>query len=203
MTDAISSSAEPAPVHPVRETAAAGLYDAFVSYSHAKDKAIASALQSVVQRLGKAWHQRRALRLFRDDSSLTATPHLWPSIEIALRNSRFLILLASPEAAASTWVDKEVAWWLDHNSAETILIGLTAGELDWDGPANDFRQTEGFPLPAALKGRFADEPLWIDLRAYRDAARPRGAEFASLAAGIAAALHGTPKEDLLSQEVRQ
>ena len=77
------------------------LYDAFISYSHAKDKPIATALQSVVQKLGKAWYRRRALRLFRDDASLTATPHLWPSIEQALSRSRFLILLASPEAAAS------------------------------------------------------------------------------------------------------
>src|SRR5579863_5094100 len=84
--------------------AAAPLYDAFISYSHAKDKALAAALQSAMQRLGKPWYRRRALRLFRDDTSLTATPHLWPDIEKALGRSRFLILLASPEAAASPWV---------------------------------------------------------------------------------------------------
>ena len=38
------------------------LYDAFISYSHAKDKPIAAALQSVVQKLGKPWYRRRALR---------------------------------------------------------------------------------------------------------------------------------------------
>ena len=52
------------------------LYDAFVSYSHAKDKPIAAALQSVVQTLGKPWYRRRALRVFRDDTSLAATPQL-------------------------------------------------------------------------------------------------------------------------------
>ncbi len=88
---------------------AMALYDAFVSYSHAKDKPIAAALQSVVQKLGKPWYRRRALRVFRDDTSLSATPSLWPSIEQALGQSRFLILIASPEAAASTWVNKEVA----------------------------------------------------------------------------------------------
>src|SRR4249919_2247028 len=82
-------------------------YDAFISYSHAKDKAIAAALQSVVQRLGKPWYRRRALRVFRDDTSLSATPHLWPSIELALGQSRFFILLASPQAAVSKWVNKE------------------------------------------------------------------------------------------------
>ena len=45
------------------------LYDAFVSYSHAKDKPIAAALQSVVQTLGKPWYRRRALRV----SSATMT----------------------------------------------------------------------------------------------------------------------------------
>jgi MTH538 TIR-like domain (DUF1863) len=87
------------------------LYDGFISYSHAKDKPIASELQSVVQKLGKPWYRRRALRLFRDDTSLSATPHLWPTIEQALGQSRFLILLASPEAAASAWVNKEVLYW--------------------------------------------------------------------------------------------
>jgi hypothetical protein len=56
------------------------LYDAFISYSHVKDKPIASALQSAIQRLGKPWYQRRGLRVFRDDTSLSATPSLWPSI---------------------------------------------------------------------------------------------------------------------------
>jgi hypothetical protein len=108
----VASDSEPA-----RGTAgvATPVYDAFISYSHAKDKPIATVLQSVVQKLGKPWYRRRALRLFRDDTGLTATPHLWPSIERALERSRFLILLASPEAPASPWVEKELAWWIDHN----------------------------------------------------------------------------------------
>ena len=82
------------------------LYDAFISYSHAKDKPIAAELQSAVQRLGKPWYRRRALRVFRDDTSLSATPSLWPSIEQALGQSRYFILLASPEASKSKWVNK-------------------------------------------------------------------------------------------------
>src|SRR6266516_8150237 len=101
------------------------LYDAFISYNHAKDNPIASALQSAIQRLGKPWYRRRALRVFRDDTSLSATQSLWPSIENALSQSRFLILLASPESATSPWVNKEVAYWLEHKSAITLLIVLT------------------------------------------------------------------------------
>lgn len=79
------------------------LYDAFISYSHARDKPVAAALQSVMQRLGKPWYRRRALRIFRDDTSLAATPELWPTIEAALDQSRYVVLLASPQFAASRW----------------------------------------------------------------------------------------------------
>jgi tetratricopeptide (TPR) repeat protein len=183
------------------------LYDAFISYSHAKDKPIAAALQSVIQKLGKPWYRRRALRVFRDDTSLSATPSLWPSIEQALGESRFLVLLASPEAASSPWVDKEVSFWLTSKSAQTLLIALTEGELAWDNASGDFLWRDGTPLPPALKGRFAVEPKWVDLRAYRDGdrdgANPRNARFIEAGADLAAAIRGMPKEDLLSQEVRQ
>src|SRR5215204_3904272 len=164
------------------------LYDAFISYCHTKDKPIAAALQSVVQRLGKPWYSRRAARIFRDDTSLSATPHLWPSIEQALAQSRFLILFASPDAARSRWVAKEAEYWLDHKSAETFLIALTEGELIWDESANDFAWSGVPPLPPVLKGRFASEPKWVDLRAFRKAASPRDHAFMERGADLAAAV---------------
>src|SRR5262249_31425803 len=48
-----------------------------------------------------------------------------------------------------------------------------------------------------------DEPRWIDLRPYRDSSAAKRAEFMGMAADFAAAIHGIPKEDLLSEEVRQ
>jgi tetratricopeptide (TPR) repeat protein len=178
------------------------LYDAFISYSHAKDKPIAAALQSVIQKLGKPWYRRRALRVFRDDTSLSATS-LWPTIEQALGQSRFLIVLASPEAAASQSVNKEVAYWLEQKSPDTLLIAVTDGELAWDNTLGGFAWHDSMPLPTVLMSRFASEPKWVDLTAYRDGANPRDAKFTELAADVAAAIHGIPKEDLLSQEVRQ
>ena len=59
-------------------------YDAFISYSHARDKPVAAAMQAVMQKLGKPWYRRRALRVFRDDTSLAATPELWPTLEQVL-----------------------------------------------------------------------------------------------------------------------
>ena len=179
------------------------VYDAFVSYSHAKDKPIAAALQSVIQKLGKAWYQRRAARVFRDDTSLSATPHLWPSIENALSESSHLILLASVEAANSPWIAKEVEYWLEHKSPDTLLIGLTAGELSWDDKTADFKWSSKTPLPKALKGRFTSEPKWVELGAYRDGADPRNAKFIDRGADFAAAIRGVPKDDLMSEEVRQ
>lgn len=178
-------------------------YDAFISYSHAKDREIAAALQSAIQKLGKPWYRRRASRVFRDDTSLSASPELWPSIEAALRRSRYLILLASPEAASSVWVDKEVAWWLEHKVIDTLLIGLTEGLLEWNGSAGDFRRCGLSPLPPALRARFATEPRWTDLRPYRAAGTLKDGRFLELGADFAAAIRGMPKEDLLSQEVQQ
>lgn len=179
------------------------VYDAFISYSHAKDKPIAAALQSVIQQLGKPWYRRRALRVFRDDTSLSATPHLWPTIEQALESSRYLILFASPEAASSKWVDDEVAYWIKHKSVDTLLIALTDGTLAWDPALGDFPRPAGVPLPPALEGCFPNEPLWIDLTAYRDRADPSDVRFLDLGANFAATIRGVPKEDLLSQEVRE
>ena len=141
-------------------------YDAFISYSHAKDKAVAAALQAVKQKLGKPWYRRRALRIFRDDTSLAATPQLWSSIEAALSQSRYLVLLASPEAAASRWVCKEVGYWLEHKSVDTVLVALTDGVLIWDDAVGDFAWSEHSPLPPVLRRSFSGEPKWVDLRAY-------------------------------------
>ena len=181
------------------------LYDAFISYNHRLDTSLAKRLQRQLQNLGKAWWQRRAVRIFRDEASQGATPELWPPIERALGRSRFLIVCASPEAAASYWVDKEVHWWLDNKSRDTLLIAVTAGELEWDRAANDFVWTPATPLPPALKGVFPNEPKWVDFRAYR--ALPEGDRaddaFLGLAADLASTIRGVPKEDLLSEEVRQ
>ena len=103
-------------------------HDAFISYSHAADGQLAPSLQQALQRLAKPWYRTRALRVFRDKTSLSAAPALWPSIEKSLQRCRYFLLLASPEAAQSKWVQQEVQWWLEHRSPETLLIVLTKGD---------------------------------------------------------------------------
>jgi len=181
------------------------IYDAFISYNQRLDKPFVRRLQRQLQNLGKAWWQRRAIRIFRDESSLSATPELWAAIERALAGSRYFILCASPEAAASHWVNKEVCWWLQRKGWDKFLIAVTAGDIRWDGAANDFVWNEATPLPPACKGVFTSEPKWIDFRAYRALAESASADdaFLGLAADLSSAIRGIPKEDLLSEEVRQ
>jgi len=112
-------------------------YDAFISYSHPVDEQLAPAIQSALHRLAKPFYRLRALNVFRDKTGLAATPALWETIEASLRESRYLILLASPEASQSAWVNKEVTWWLDNRSSDTLLIVLTAGELEWNDANRD------------------------------------------------------------------
>src|SRR5258705_13110623 len=90
------------------------LYDAFISYNQERDKPLVKRLRKQLQSLGKAWWQRRALRIYVDEASQGATDELWPAIERALSQSRYLILCASPEAAKSYSVSKEVCFWLEH-----------------------------------------------------------------------------------------
>src|SRR3712207_9593761 len=92
--------------------ATGGAYAAFISYSHAADGKLAPALQRGLHGFARPWFQLRALRVFRDEASLSANPALWSSIEQALGSAGVFILLASPEAAHSSWVGREVAYWV-------------------------------------------------------------------------------------------
>jgi WD40 repeat protein len=187
----------------MRDRAADLRYDAFVSYSRAADGLLAPALQAGLQTLGKPWYARRALRVFRDKTSLSASPGLWPAIERALAGSRFFVLLASPAAARSHWVDQEVSWWRAHRDSSTMLIALTDGELSWDDERGDF--DDAAPIPASLRGWFGGEPLWTDLRWARELpdVSLRNPRFRDAAADLAAPLQGMPKDELIGEDIRQ
>ncbi len=182
-------------------------YDAFLSYSHAADGRLAPAVQLALQRFARPWHRPWALRVFRDATSLSATPELWPSIERALSSSRHLVLLASPQAAESPWVQREVDWWLarDRASATRLLLVLTDGEIGWDDAARDVDWPATTALPATLRGRMDHEPLWVDLRWARtdESLSLRHPRFRDAMADLAAPLHGRAKDDLIGEDVRQ
>ena len=175
-------------------------YDGFISYSHAADGLLAPRLQAGLQRFAKPWWKRRALRLFRDESSLSANPHLWSSITEALDRSGWFVLLLSPAAAGSEWVSQEIEYWITNREAGRILPVVTDGEFGWaDG------DVVGDAVPEALGGVFAEEPRWVDLRWAKDEDQldlqdPR---FADAVADIGSAIRGVPKDELASEEVRQ
>ena len=176
-------------------------FKAFLSYSHAADGKLAPALQSALHRFAKPWHQLRALRVFRDKTSLSANPALWPSIVEALSASEYFLLLASPAAAASQWVQAEVKWWVENRSTEQLLILLTDGDLVWDAANRDFDWHATVSLPSSLRGRFRDEPLWVDFRWAKsgESLSLRHVQFRAAVLDLAAPLHGRPK-DLLDGE---
>jgi len=180
-------------------------YDAFISYSHAADGKLAPAVQSALQRFAKPWYALRALRIFRDTTSLSATPELWGSIERALGDSRYFILLASQEAAQSHWVGEEVRWWAKHKSSDQLLICVTDGHARWDPNTNDFDWARSTALPPALKHAFKQEPMWVDLAwaKGRDHLSRRDARFMTAITKLAAAIHGRPLDEMAGDDVRQ
>jgi WD40 repeat protein len=187
-----------------RRRPAAG-YDAFISYSHAVDGKLAPALQAGLHRFARPLLRLRALRVFRDETSLAADPALWSAIESALGSSRHLLLLASPESAASTWVGRELAFWRAHKSRANLLVVLTEGDLVWDEAAGDFAWPQTTALPESLRGFFDEEPRWIDLCWARTAedVSLRNPRFRSAVADLAAPLHGRSKDELIGEDVRQ
>lgn len=179
-------------------------YDGFLSYSHAADGQLAPAVQSGLHRLACPWYRLRSVRIFRDKTTLSATPSLWPKIEEALADSRYFLLMASPEAAASTWVGREVEWWLAHRSPDAMLIVLTEGDLSWNSSENDFDWSATTALPQLLQRRFSSEPLWVDLRWARSEEKLslRHSQFRSAILDLAATLIGRSKDSLDGDDVR-
>jgi cell division protein FtsL len=179
-------------------------YNAFISYSHTADDKLAQALEHGLHRYAKSLFQLRALNIFRDNAKLAANPNLWSSIEEALSQSEYFILLASPEATTSEWVKKEVDTWCRKKPVRNILIVLTEGEIVWNTKFNDFDWDKTTALPEDLHGVFAEEPRWIDLRWARtvEEISLSHAQFRECVADLAAPLHHRPKDELIGDEMR-
>jgi MTH538 TIR-like domain (DUF1863) len=182
-------------------------YDAFISYSHRLDAAITARLQAELQRFAKPWYRMRALHVFRDQTSLAASPHLWTTIEEALADSSWLILMASPESAQSGWVSREISWWRAHRPMNHLLIAVTGGDLVWDETAGklDWAATTALSKEA-LGHAFSEEPRWVDLRWARDQAdslRSADPRLQDAVADLAAAIRHVPKDSLIGEHIRR
>jgi WD40 repeat protein len=187
-------------------------YRAFLSYSHSADRATAKTLQRrleayvlppALRSAGPGLRRdRRPLRpVFRDEDELVPGQDLPQRIRNALRASEFLIILCTPQAAGSPWVEKEILDFARLGRWDRILAVVAAGEpnaaargldpaLECLPPALRFRAT--------AQGELTDEPtepLWIDWRS-RQGERP-------MFLRLVAALLSLPSFDQLVARDRQ
>lgn len=146
-------------------------YRAFISYAHSDRKWavwLHRALERyrVPKRLAGVSGPRRIGKCFRDEEELGAAAELGPKIEKALQSSDVLIVVCSPRAAKSQWVNQEIAAFKqqgrEHRVFSLIVDGTPHGQLDADGNA-----TECFPpaLKVTAAGGAA-EPLAVDVRKF-------------------------------------
>jgi Thoeris protein ThsB, TIR-like domain len=117
-----------------------------------------------LQQFAQPWNQLRAMRISVDKASLSANPGLWSTIEATLSDSESFILLASPTAAQSVWVQREIEHYLHLGRTNHLLLVLTEGEIFWDQDARDFDWNKTNALPLTLRGAKPEEPLLIDMR---------------------------------------
>ena len=180
-------------------------FDAFISYSHSRDRPTAALLTRELQRFTKPWYRPRSFRMFQDSGSLAAAPQLWGAIEARLARSNWLVLLASPDSAGSSWVEREVMWWLGHRSTERLVVVLTDGEIVWDERAGDFDWSSTTAVGRYLSGVFDGEPLWVDMRWLREAGEEARSDvrLQDAVGTIAAAVSGVDKDELVGEHLRQ
>jgi WD40 repeat protein len=145
-------------------------YWAFISYSH-RDRAWADWLhralegyrvpRRLVGRDSAAGPlPRRLFPVFRDLDELPSSPNLSGAIDLALRQSRYLIVIASPYAAVSKWVDQEIQRFRALGRGDRILCLIVDGE-----PNADLHPGRGFLecFPPSLRSGDA-EPIAADVR---------------------------------------
>src|SRR3954447_11568300 len=154
-------------------------YYAFLSYSH-DDEEVAEWLQEAIEEfrvpkslVGKLTKNGvippRLTPVFRDRGELAAADDLTDEIETALRASRFLIVLCSPAAVQSRWINEEIAAFKRFRPDGRVLAAIIAGE----------------PFASALPGREAEECFPQTLRQkYDRRGRPTGKAAEPIAADL-------------------
>lgn len=153
-------------------------YRAFISYSHA-DTADARNLHQRLERyrvparlVGRSGMHgpvsRRLGRCFRDQAELSAASHLGETLQRALRSAETLIIVCSPSAARSAWVNEEIRYFRALGRGDRIYALVVAGEPRRnDGGDGD----DGAFPPALLEdidGNPLPEPLAADARPHKD-----------------------------------
>jgi tetratricopeptide (TPR) repeat protein len=172
-------------------------YRAFISYSH-RDRALGEWLHRALEtyrvpkrlvgqatRMGKV--PARIAPVFRDREELPTATNLGEVINEALRESAALIVLCSPEAARSRWVNEEILTYKRLGRGDRILALIIGGEPNASDKLGETAE-ECFPEALRYKlgpdgelGQQREEPVAADLRPDGDG---KGAAKLKLIAGI-------------------
>ena len=141
--------------------------------------------------------------IFKDREEEAVGASIGASIEAALGSSEFLIVLCSPRAAASKWVNREVAWFKTHRDPKKILCVIVDGEpMASLAPGREalecFPRTLLYELDQSLQPTQvpASIPLAADARASGDG--KRGAKLK-----LAAAMLGVGLDELVRRDDRR
>ncbi len=140
-------------------------YSAFISYRHLPvDMAAAKAVQRALETyripgdVREKTGQKKLNRCFRDQDELPLADDLGASIEKALRESEWLIVICTPDLPASRWCCREVDYFIELGRRDRIIPVLVSGEPKDSYPpqitradsAPDSEEVE--PLAADLRG---------------------------------------------------
>ncbi|GAB3510034.1 toll/interleukin-1 receptor domain-containing protein [Pseudoxanthomonas daejeonensis] len=179
-------------------------YRAFISYSHA-DAAVARWLHRALEtyripsRLvgrttGLGEVPARLTPIFRDRDELSASGDLSGSLRQALEASMFLLVVASPAAARSRWVDEEVRHFKQLHGEGRVLALIASGHPGADDGSECYPPSLRLRLAAdGCVGTEPAEPLAVDLRPGGD-----GKRMAKLK--LVAGLTGLPLDGLVQRE---
>lgn len=118
------------------EAVASYEYDVFISYATDADYALARNVESFLETFHRLPNPDgvplKALRVCRDGSDFHVPAHrpgeaARSVIEQYLARCEHLLVLCSRKARASSWVDEEVRWFLQHRGAAFVRVALTEG----------------------------------------------------------------------------
>lgn len=182
-------------------------YRAFISYSHA-DRAVAQWLHRALERyrlpprlVGTVTDvgivPAKLTPIFRDRDELPAAGNLTDELRDALLESDFLVVVASPAAAASHWVNEEIRLFKAMHGEAHVLALIAAGNAGERGSAGAFPPALRFHVGAdgVITDRQA-EPIAADLRPGAD-----GKRLAKLK--LVAGLTGLPLDALAQREAQR